>query len=419
VADITAVKGVKDILPEEVPRWEEAERRFRAVFGNYGYREIRIPTFEDTQLFRRSIGEETDIVEKEMYTFTDKGGSSITLRPEGTASVVRAFIEHSMAHLPQPVKLFYLGPMFRHERPQKGRLRQFHQAGAEVFGLAGPEAEAELLEMVMQLLTREFGLQDLSLQVNTLGDDACRPAYRQALTGYLEIHRHGLCENCRRRLERNPLRVLDCKAEGCRAIARGAPVIGGVLCGECRSHFDRFLSLLDEAGVPHQVNPHLVRGLDYYTRTTFEVLGGSGLGAQNAVAAGGRYDNLVAAFGGPPTPGLGFALGMERLLALLPPEFAGTGPRVLYLAAADGEGRLLARSLARSQRARGVAVALDLLGRSLKAQMRAADSMGAAWVVVLGAQEAASGRCVLKEMTGGWREEIALADLGTALERRM
>ncbi len=418
---------MKDILPGEVERWRWVESVFHRVLRDYGYGEIRLPIFEETRLFQRGIGEDTDIVEKEMYTFADKGGASITLRPEGTASAVRAYIEHDMAHRPPPVKLYYIGPMFRHERPQKGRLRQFHQVGAEVFGLPGPEAEAELVEMLMFILRERLGLQGLSLQVNTLGDDACRPVYRAALKEYLASRTDDLCENCRRRLRTNPLRILDCKAEGCRAVAAGAPVISGHLCGACREHFDAFLSLLDGYGVPHAVNEHLMRGLDYYGRTTFEIVS-TGLGAQNAVAGGGRYDNLVSLFGGPPTPGLGWALGLERLISLLPLEGGGKGGGVqktlplegggrvgvderVYLAALDEPGRATARLVARDLRHAGIPAELDYLERSLKAQMRSAGSSGASAVVILGGDELARGEAVVKNLADGSQRTVPLTDL--------
>ncbi len=411
---ISAVRGVKDILPGESARWRAVEDVFRAALEDYGYGEIRLPIFEETVLFQRGIGTDTDIVEKEMYTFADKGGKSITLRPEGTASAVRAFLEHGMDKLPPPVKLYYLGPMFRHERPQKGRLRQFHQVGAEIFGLAGPEAEAEMLAMLTFILGDRLGLAGLALEVNSLGDDVCRPSYRAALRTYLSGREKDLCENCRRRTATNPLRVLDCKAEPCREVAASAPEIAGYLCDPCRAHFDAFLGLLREYGVAFRVNRHLVRGLDYYTRTTFEVVSGD-LGAQNAVAAGGRYDNLVAMFGGPPTPGLGWALGMERLLALVG-EGAPPPRAAVYVAAIDEPGRKEARLLAGRLRREGVKADLDYQGRSLKAQMRSAGSLGAAAVVILGGEELARGEAVVKTMAGGEQRNVPLAGLADGIK---
>ncbi len=407
---ITAVRGVKDLLPSEVGRWRRVEGVFHAVLRDYGYGEIRLPIFEETRLFQRGIGEDTDIVEKEMYTFVDKGGGSITLRPEGTAPAVRAYLEHDMAHWPQPVKLYYIGPMFRHERPQKGRLRQFHQVGAEIFGLAGPEAEAELVEMLMFILARRLGLAGLSLQVNTLGDDACRPAYRAALKEYLAGKVEALCENCRRRLITNPLRILDCKAEECKGVAAGAPVISGHLCIACRDHFAGFRGLLDEYGVPYAVNEHLMRGLDYYGRTTFEIVSPD-LGAQNAVAGGGRYDGLVTLFGGPPTPGLGWALGMERLITLLEGKPLPSEAASVYVAALDEGGRTMARTVTRELRNAGILAGIDYHERSLKAQMRSANSQRAAVVVVLGGEELARGEAVVKRLSDGEQRVVSLDDL--------
>jgi histidyl-tRNA synthetase len=413
---ITAVRGVKDILPTEAPAWRRLEEIFRGVFAAYGYGEIRLPIFEATSLFVRGIGTETDIVGKEMYTFEDKGGGSITLRPEGTASTVRAFLEHNMGAQGAAVKVWYAGPMFRHERPQKGRLRQFHQVGAEIFNVAGPEAEAELLEMLAHVLRHRLGLDRLSLEVNTLGDAACRPAYREALVAYLSGRREELCENCRRRLDTNPLRVLDCKAAGCRKVAEDAPSIHGFLCEPCRDHFARFLDLLKGYGVEAAVNHRMVRGLDYYARTTFEILSGD-LGAQNAVAAGGRYDGLVEQFGGPPTPGLGFALGVERLLTLLEGKPAPPPPPSVYLAAIDDPGRVAVRGIAAQLRHAGVTTQADLQGRSLKSQLRSASSLGAAAAVILGGDELVSGMAVVRDMKAASQETVALGDLAVALGR--
>ncbi len=413
---ITAVRGVKDILPAETPAWRHVEEIFRHVFAAYGYGEIRLPIFEATSLFVRGIGTETDIVGKEMYTFEDKGGGSITLRPEGTASTVRAFLEHNMGGQGGALKLWYAGPMFRHERPQKGRLRQFHQVGAEVFNVAGPEAEAELLEMLVHVLRDRLGLDRLSLEVNSLGDAACRPAYRDALVAYLSGRRAELCENCQRRLETNPLRVLDCKAAGCRAVAGDAPSIHGFLCNPCREHFARFVELLHDYGVEATVNHRMVRGLDYYARTTFEILSGD-LGAQNAVAAGGRYDGLVEQFGGPPTPGLGFALGVERLLVLLEGKLDIPAAASVYVAALDDAGRIAARGVAAQLRHAGVAVQSDLQGRSLKSQLRSASACGASAAVILGGEELVTGMAVVRDMHEASQETVPLGDLAVTLGR--
>ncbi len=413
-----AVRGVKDILPDRVGAWQHVERTFREVFNLYGYGEIRVPIFEETALFARGLGDSSDIVEKEMYTFPDKSGNSLTLRPEGTAPVVRAFLENGLDKLQPPVKLYYLGPMFRYERPQKGRLRQFHQIGCEFFGVAGAEADAELLQMVHTAFER-LGVPGLKLQINSLGDAQCRPQYREALIGYFRPRADELCENCRRRLETNPLRVLDCKAASCRELRRGAPRIDSFLCDPCGRHFESVKEYLEEWGVPYSVNPEMVRGLDYYTRTTFE-LTSERLGSQDAVAAGGRYDELVESFGGPPTPGLGFALGMERLVLLLPPGEGEEGALPTVFVAALGEtARRLALRWLVELRNRGVPAAMDYEGRSLKSQMRRADRMGARFVIMVGEAELEGGKVLLRDMATKNQEEIAIDSAVVTVAKKM
>jgi len=405
-----AARGVKDILPAEIGRWQRIEQNFREVFGLYGYEEIRIPIFEDTALFARGLGDTTDIVEKEMYTFPDRSGNSLTLRPEGTASVVRAFLETGLHKEPSPVKVYYQGPMFRYERPQKGRLRQFHQIGAEFFGVAGPEADAELIEM-LDTAFRRLGLDDLVMQINSLGDGECRPKYRQALLEYLRPLAGDLCENCVRRLETNPLRVLDCKAAGCREARKRAPKIKDFLCEPCRGHFEAVQGYLGEWGVPFRVNDEMVRGLDYYTRTTFE-LTSDRLGSQDAVAAGGRYDGLVESFGGPPTAGLGFALGMERLVLIVKEGAAAAGSKGPVYIAALGDGAMKhALGWSTKLRRRGVPAALDYEGRSLKSQMRRADRLGASLAAIVGDQELEEGKIVVRDMGDKSQREVAIADV--------
>jgi histidyl-tRNA synthetase len=402
-----AVRGVKDILPDQVAAWRRVEESFRETFALYGYGEVRIPIFEETALFARSIGETSDIVEKEMYTFPDRSGNSLSLRPEGTAPVVRAFLENSLDKLQPPVKLFYMGPMFRYERPQKGRMRQFHQIGCEFFGIEGPEADAELLEMVHGGFSR-LGLPDLKLRLNSLGDGECRPRYRQALVDWFRPRAEQLCENCRRRLEANPLRVLDCKSASCREARRGCPRIGDFLCAPCEEHFTAVRRYLDEWEVPHEVDAEMVRGLDYYSRTTFELTSGK-LGAQDAVAAGGRYDGLVESFGGPSVPGLGFALGMERLVMILPGTEDPEGAKApVFVAALGAEpGRIGLRYVTELRR-RGVAAAMDYEGRSLKSQLRRADRLGARHVLMIGDKELAEGKARLRNMETKEQEEIGL-----------
>ncbi|HWR98955.1 MAG TPA: histidine--tRNA ligase [Candidatus Methanoperedens sp.] len=404
-----SVRGTRDVLPEETARWRRIERSFREVFERYGYGEIRVPIFEETALFARGLGDASDIVEKEMYTFPDKSGNSLTLRPEGTAGVVRAFLENGLDKLPPPVKLWYAGPMFRYERPQKGRQRQFHQIGAELFGVAGPEADAELLEMVHAAFA-QLGLPGLALQINSLGDANCRPAWRAALIAYFRPRAAELCENCRRRLEANPLRVLDCKAEGCRALRAGAPDVRDFLCEPCREHFAAVRALLDAAAVPYTVNSAMVRGLDYYTRTTFE-LTSLGLGAQDTVAAGGRYDRLVEEFGGKPTPGLGFALGVERLALVLGAGAGEVTPRPIFVAALGSAARRAAWPWLVELRRRGAAAEWDYEGRSLKSQMGRADRLRARLVVIVGENELAAGAVPVRDMVAKTQREVPLADL--------
>ena len=385
MAALKAPRGTQDILPDEAARWQQVEAAAREVMASYGYREIRTPIFEHTELFARGVGEQTDVVEKEMYTFTDRSGRSITLRPEGTAPLARAFIEHGMHLWPSPVKLFYIGPMFRYERPQAGRLRQHHQMGAEALGSDDPALDAEAILMPIDIF-RRLGLQRFTVQLNSIGCPRCRPAYREALLAYLAARTEALCENCRRRLHRSPLRVLDCKVPSCREATAAAPASVDFLCAECREHFRQVQGHLDALGVAYELDPRLVRGFDYYTRTVFEVQSPD-LGAQNAVAGGGRYDGLVETLGGPPTPGVGFASGIER--ALLALQQTGSAPAEagwldVYVACADG--RLGSEWLAFLYRLRRAGVRADAAagGRSLKSQLRGADRAGARVAVIVG-----------------------------------
>ncbi len=409
------LKGFRDILPEETPRWQRVEAVSRSVFSRYGYEEVRLPLLEDTALFRRSIGESTDIVEKEMYTFVDTGGNSVTLRPEGTASAVRAYLE-SGAHRSNPrVRWYYMGPMFRRERPQKGRLRQFHQIGAECFGWAEPEADAEVLFLLWDLF-QALGLGDrVRLELNTLGCRDDRRAYVERLREALEGHRGALCADCQRRLSSNPLRVLDCKAARCRQITADVPKITDSVCPECAGHFGRVREVLEAGGVPYAVNPRMVRGLDYYNRTTFELLA-EGLGAQNAVAAGGRYDGLSEMLGGPRVPALGFAAGMERIVLLMDPvtgERAGPdGYWVFRGAEALKRAMVLRRELARL----GIATEIDFAARSFKAQMRAADRRRARFALIVAEDELAGGTVTVKDMDTGEQQGIPAERLGPFLK---
>jgi len=413
---VQAVRGFRDILPEEIPRWQHLEATARRVFETYGFREIRPPLLEYTEVFTRSIGEATDIVEKEMYTFQDRSGRSVTLRPEGTASVVRAYVEHHL-HAAAPVsKLYYLGPMFRHERPQAGRLRQFHQVGVEAIGVADPGMDVEVLDMLMHL-TDTLGLQGLELQINSLGCPACRPEYLRRLQEYLGPRVSRLCESCQRRFRQNPLRILDCKVPACQERLESPPSILEHLCPACRQHHQAVRDGLAALGIPAVDNPRMVRGLDYYTRTAFELLA-EGLGAQNAVAAGGRYDGLVAELGGPDVPGIGFALGVERLVSLMPQPTARRRPLV-FLAAlgAEAEARLL--PVLQALRRQGIPAERDYGGKSLKSQLRRAHRLGAAYAVILGEEELGRGVAALRDMVHQSQEDVPLDRLVPTLVSRV
>jgi histidyl-tRNA synthetase len=419
-----AIKGMNDLLPAEARRFERVAQAARRVFGLHGYGEIETPLVEEAGLFARSIGEETDVVGKEMYIFPDRHGVPLALRPEGTAGAVRAYVQHSPAAADPLTRWYYVGPMFRHERPQKGRQREFHQLGAELFGAAAPEADAELIAMIDALL-RELGLDAAKLLVNSIGDDVCRPGYVAALQAYLRARKDELCPDCQRRLETNPLRTLDCKVPKDREILAGAPEPRAHLCEPCKVHFETLLGHLDALHVPHTVAPRLVRGLDYYTRTTFEFEAGGELGSQNTVAAGGRYDKLVELLGGPPTPAVGFAAGIERLvLAGGTAETPLPGPD-LSLVSHGEPAKRACLSLAARARAAGVRAELDLRGGSVKSQLRRADKLGAAFAAVVGDGELASGRLRLKQMgerggaKAGDEVETTFEELPALVRRRL
>ncbi len=412
---IAAIKGMNDILPGEVETWQFLEHCAREVFAVYGFAEIRTPIPEKTELFNRSIGETTDIVEKEMYSFRDKGDHSLTLRPEGTASVMRAFIQHQLHNQDAINKLYYLGPMFRYERPQKGRYRQFHQLGAEVLGVEDARIDAQVLAMLLHYFQR-IGIGSLSLQLNSLGCPTCRPTYRRALVAYLEQHLHSLCSECQRRYTTNPLRVLDCKIESCQTATAAAPAVIEHLCAACDDHFAEVKQHLLTLQLPFTVNPRMVRGLDYYVRTTFE-LTTDRLGAQNAVAAGGRYDGLVESLGGPALPGIGFAIGLERLVLLLKEQtFVGQVPQLFIAALGEAAGAQAFVLMSQLQR-QGIQTEIDYQGRSLKAQMRRANRLQAAYTLILGEDELASGKAQLKRMTDGSQVPVAIDDLSAIQEQ--
>ncbi|MFQ5465004.1 MAG: histidine--tRNA ligase [Thermodesulfobacteriota bacterium] len=412
---VTAIRGFNDILPGASLVWREIENEAARVFSSYGFSEIRIPVVEKTELFSRSIGETTDIVEKEMYTFSDRRGGSLTLRPEGTASVVRAYIEHRLYALPV-ARLYYTGPMFRYERPQKGRYRQFYQIGAEVLGDDSPGADAETIEMLMRLFAN-LGLKGVSLKINSLGCQACRPEYRTRLLAFLRGVADRLCENCRRRIEANPLRALDCKSAHCVEATKGAPSIIDSLCGDCRTHFSGVKDRLGLLGVDYAVDPRMVRGLDYYTRTTFEIIA-AGLGAQNSVAAGGRYDRLVEDLGGPPTPCFGFAIGVERLSLILSPERFKAPPLVVFIAMGD-EAASSGVEVIRRLRAGGLGVVEDFTPGGLKKRMKRADRTGARFTVILGSDELAEGAVTLKDMETSAQERVPIDGLAGAITSKL
>jgi histidyl-tRNA synthetase len=411
VSVIKGIKGVKDLLPEETPRWRFIEESARRWATRYGFHEIRIPIFEVTTLFARSIGASTDIVEKEMYTFQDRDGTSLTLRPEGTASTVRAYIEHNRAAIPVPQKFFYIGPMFRHERPQAGRLRQFHQFGVESYGMADPRADVEVIALLWHIL-HELGLPSLTLEINNLGQAADREVYRPKLVEYLKEHHAGLCGNCQRRIEANPLRVLDCKVPECRVITESAPRLSESLSETARSYFAQVLAGLDAINIPYSLNHRLVRGLDYYNLTTFEVTA-TNLGAQNAVGAGGRYDGLVETLGGSTTPAVGFAVGLERIAMLLPDSQRALLPvdQIVYVAGFGEKGSLVGLTALEELRMFGISAVSDFRSTTLKAHLRQADRLGCQFTLLLGDDEVAKGVAVLRNMESKTQHDVQLSSL--------
>ena len=406
---IKGIKGVKDLFPEETPRWRLIEETARRWAARYGFHEIRIPIFEVTTLFARSIGASTDIVEKEMYTFQDRDGTSLTLRPEGTAGTVRAYIEHNRAAIPVPQKYFYFGPMFRHERPQAGRLRQFHQFGVESLGMADPQADVEVIALLWRILS-DLDLPGLTLEMNNLGYTVDRDTYRPRLVEYLKQHESGLCANCRHRIETNPLRVLDCKVPECRALTETAPRLSDSLSEAARSYFTRVLSGLDVIKIPYSLNHRLVRGLDYYNLTTFEVTA-TNLGAQNAVGAGGRYDGLIETLGGPSTPAVGFAVGLERMSMLLP-ESAIRKAREqvsVYVAGFGDRGTVAGLTALEELRLAGLQAVSDFRSSTLKAHLRQADRLRCRYTLIIGDDEVVKGSGVLRDMETKVQHDVSLS----------
>ena len=393
---ITAIRGFKDILPEDARRFWEVETIARRVFNSFGFREIRVPIMEKTELFRRSIGETTDIVEKEMYTFADRDFEYLTLRPEATASVIRAYIEHNMSAAEQITKLFTIGPMFRRERPQKGRFRQFNQIDVELFGEDKPQADAETIFMLMHFLT-STGLKDLELEINSLGCSDCHPIFSKAVIDFLKGSEKNLCPDCQRRINTNPLRVFDCKVETCASIIADAPRILDFLCADCEGHFAQVQSFLNDLNTSFTVNARMVRGLDYYTRTAFEVKTNA-LGAQNAVAGGGRYNGLVSDLGGPEVPGIGFAVGFERLIACLPEDGKNKFKNDLFIAALGAQAQKIAFGLTNELRRFGLAAEMDYSNKSLKSQLKRADKLNSSFALIFGDKEIEEKQVILRNM---------------------
>ena len=410
---ISAIKGIKDILPQETPIWNHFESTARKIFGLFGFREIRVPIIEKTELFKRGIGETTDIVEKEMYTFHDRDDELITLRPEATAGVIRAYIEHNMQAHEQITKLFTIGPMFRRERPQKGRFRQFHQINVELFGEDRPQADAEIIFMLAHFL-KSTGITNFSLEINSLGCRKCRPAFSRAVVAHLQGSEQSLCLNCQRRIKTNPLRVFDCKTETCQDIISHAPKILDYLCNECEQHFADVKSSLADLGISYQINPQMVRGLDYYIRTAFEVTSGT-LGAQNAIAGGGRYDGLVSFLGGPEVAGIGFAAGMERLVACLEQKNDRPIKTDVYIAALGATALKKAFLLTNKLREAGISAEMDYSDKSLKSQMKRADKLNSSFTLILGDEEIEKNSVKLRDMNSKKQEILPLDKLPETL----
>ncbi len=404
-----AIKGTKDVLPQDVHKNQYIEATCLSVAEKFGYKEIRTPVFEHTELFQRGVGDTTDVVQKEMYTFDDKGGRSITLRPEGTAGAARSFLESGLCNEALPQKVCYLTSCYRYEKPQAGRLREFHQFGIECFGAASPLADAEMISLAKNVFD-ELGVKDLHLEINSIGCPTCRTEYHKALREYFEGRKSELCDTCRDRLDRNPMRILDCKSPVCSEIAKGAPVVLDYLCDECREHFDSVKKYLDAMNIEYTVNPQIVRGLDYYTKTVFEFVSDS-IGAQGTVCGGGRYDGLIEEFGGQRTPSLGFGMGLERLQLVMEAqgcEFPEPARADLFIVAMGEKATLKAVEIAKDMREEGFSVIYDLNDRSLRAQMKYADKLGAKFNVVIGDNEIENNTAELKNMSTGEKTQINL-----------
>ncbi len=404
-----AIKGTKDVLPKEVHKNQYIEATALDIAEKFGYKEIRSPMFEHTDLFQRGVGDTTDVVQKEMYTFDDKGGRSITLRPEGTAGAVRSYLENGLCNEALPQKVCYVGPCFRYEKPQAGRLREFHQFGVECFGTASPLADAELISLGKSIFDT-LEVKDISLEINSIGCPTCRAEYHKALKEYFSSRKDELCDTCRDRLDRNPMRILDCKSPVCSEIAKDAPVVTDYLCEECDAHFKKVQEYLKAMNIDYTINPKIVRGLDYYTKTVFEFISNS-IGAQGTVAGGGRYDGLVDELGGQKTPSLGFAMGLERLMMLMDAQnapFPDASAPDLFVVALGDKATLKAVEIVKDMRAEGFTALMDLNQRSVRAQMKYADKLGAKFNIVIGDNEVENGTAKLKNMSTGEETDIAL-----------
>jgi histidyl-tRNA synthetase len=414
----SAPRGTADVLPADQPYWQRAIDASERLCRLFGYARIDTPVFEQAALFERGAGEGSDVIRKEMYVFEDRSGERLALKPEGTASVCRAYLQHGMKNLPQPVRLYYVSPTFRYERPQAGRRRQHTQLGCEAIGDADPALDAESIELVWRLYD-ELDLGDLVLLLNSIGDPTCRPRYLEALKAYYQPHLRDVCRDCRERYERKPLRLLDCKEENCQPVIAAAPSIIDYLCDECRGHFADVRSYLDGLAIPYELTPHLVRGLDYYTRTVFEVQPRGG-GAQSTIGAGGRYDGLIEAMGGPPTPAMGFATGIERIVLNMKQREAAAPPAPspqVYVAHQGEAARVEATKLASLLRREGVAAVMATGERSLKSQMRQANALGTAWVAILGERELASGTVQLRNMADAGQRELSQSEAAKFLKK--
>ena len=404
-----AIKGTKDVLPKDVHKNQYIEATALDIASKFGYKEIRTPVFEHTELFQRGVGDTTDVVQKEMYTFDDKGSRSITLRPEGTAGAVRSFLENGLCNEALPQKVCYLTSCYRYEKPQAGRLREFHQFGVECFGTASPLADAEIIALAKSIFDT-LGVRDLSLEINSIGCPKCRAEYHKALKEYFASRKDELCDTCKGRLDRNPMRILDCKSPICHEIAQGAPVVIDYLCDECKEHFEKVQKYLDAQNIEYKINPQIVRGLDYYTKTVFEFVSNS-IGAQGTVCGGGRYDGLVEELGGQHTASLGFAMGLERLMLLMEAqgcEFPQAEKPDLFIVALGEKATLKALEIAKDMREEGFSALLDLNQRSIRAQMKYADKLGAKFNVVIGDNEVENKIAKLKNMQTGEETEINL-----------